>query len=161
MISDATRRAFNAAAKAACGGAGPGIDPARLGPAWLPNGYYTLTLPCGSHRTLRVHTEQHGAFAGRRLVGLLIGPANTSDYEDFGFVEPGGIKPWKRFVNAKQAGYAGLLWDLMRPAAEGGGPVEGCSVLLSKRCLVCNRPLTTPESYERGIGPTCAKRGRA
>lgn len=129
------------------------LDPAALGPAWLPNGLYTLTLPCGTHRTLRVYTQQEGVFAGKRLLALLIGPENTTDFEDAAFVFPTGVKVWKRFRNQKPAYYADLLWALMS-----GERVEGCSVQLSKRCIVCNRTLTTPDSLERGYGPTCAER---
>jgi hypothetical protein len=35
-------------------------------------------------------------------------------------------------------------------------PKATYTVQLSKRCLRCNRTLTTPESLERGIGPECA-----
>jgi hypothetical protein len=129
------------------------LDPAALGPAWLPNGLYTLTLPCGTHRTLRVYTQQEGIFAGKRLLALLIGPDNTRDFEDTSFVFPSGIRVWKRFRGKKPDEYAALLWSLMS-----GEKIEGCSVQLSKRCIACNRELTTPGSLERGYGPTCAER---
>lgn len=129
------------------------LDPAKLGPDWLPNGYYTLAFPCGTHRTLRVYTRGKGMFAGRRLVALLIGPDNTTDYEDFGTVEPTGIKVWKRFANAKQAEYAQLLWDMA-----GGEKIEDHDLIVSRRCLVCNRPLTTPDAVKFGIGEVCRER---
>lgn len=120
--------------------------------ARISNGYYTLTLGDGSHRTFRIWTKTltSSYFAGERVIGMLIGPDNTDDYEMFGFVRDEGISVWKRFANTKQAVYAGILWTLAT-----GGTEEGCELVVSKRCLCCNRELTTPESIERNIGPTC------
>lgn len=122
----------------------------------MPNGYFTLTLPDGSHRTFRVWTQNAEAkfCPGRRLIGMLIGPDNTADYEGFGFVEESGVVPWKRFKNTKQEVYAGILWEIVVEGRE----VEGCEVMESKRCLVCNRTLTDDVSISRGIGPTCWER---
>ena len=130
------------------------LDYGSLGPEWLPNGYYTLTLPCGSHRTIRIHTQQKGNLAGKRVASLLIGPDNTQDYEPFAFVEPSGeLKVWKRFAGQKQAEYTAILLDLAR-----GESIEGYEYMLSKRCLVCNRPLTTSDSILSGIGPFCREK---
>lgn len=121
----------------------------------IPNGFYTLTLPDGGHRTFRVHTRHPNAkFApGQRVIGLLIGPDNTSDYEGVAFLAAGGIQIWKRHRGGKTEVWLGVLWELMR-----GGHVDGCELLVSKRCLVCNRTLTDDESIARGIGPTCWER---
>lgn len=129
--------------------------PAGLLDARVPNGFFTLTLPDGSHRTFRVHTQNPQAkFApGKRVISLLIGPANTGDYERFGFVEADGVRVWKRYRDTKQAAYAEIVWEIAT-----GGRVEGCELLVSKRCMLCNRELTTPESLERGIGPLCWER---
>lgn len=35
---------------------------------------------------------------------------------------------------------------------------HGYRLLLEGRCVICNRPLTDPESIRAGIGPTCAAR---
>lgn len=134
-------------------------QPGLLPQAWLPNGYFTLTFPCGTHKTLRVHTQQGGKFAGRRLISLLVGPRNTSDYEEFGEITPSEQTPvlvWKHWRGSRTAYYAVLLLRLVRGEVVGGHSVE-----VSKRCLVCNRPLTTPESLVAGIGPECQKRGRS
>ena len=132
----------------------PKVDYGNLGPEWLSNGYYTITLPCGSHRTIRIHTQQKGDLAGRRIASLLIGPDNTQDYESFAFIEPSGeLKMWRRFAGQKQAEYTAILLDLVQ-----GEQIEGYEYTLSKRCLICNRPLTTAESAELGIGPICLER---
>ena len=120
----------------------------------IPNGIYTLRFPCGTHRTFRIFTKKETAkFApGQRIVAMLIGPNNDSfsDYEPFAFCDDTGIHVWKRFKNAKQAEYAELLWALAT-----GCEADGYELLISKRCLRCNRTLTTLESLESGLGPEC------
>ena len=118
----------------------------------LANGFHTLALPDGSHRTFRVHTQNAKAkFApGRRIISILIGPENTSDYEKFGWVDESGIKVWKRWQGKKQEEYATVIWKIA-----GGEVIEGYDLHTSQRCLVCNRELTTVESISRGIGPEC------
>lgn len=122
------------------------VMPAR----WLSNGFYTVVFPDGSHRTFRVRLEQLGTFKGKRTVSLLIGPDNTSDYETLGFVESGGFILWKRHRGTRSEKHVNILWRLAK-----GETIEGHELHLSKRCMICNRPLTTPESNERGIGPEC------
>lgn len=117
----------------------------------LPNGYMTISFPDGSHRTLRVRTQPASSkFApGKRIIGLLIGPDNTADYEDFCFLTERGPVMWKRFANTKNQHYAELLWVLNKE------PLDGYELVMSKRCLVCNRPLTDAESVRVGICPIC------
>ena len=129
----------------------PTFDLSDLARPEIHNGYYTLTLPCGTHRTFRLYTQQKGKLAGKRLLGMLIGPDNTSDYEDFAFMGEAGFAVWKRFANQRQATLAAILWKFIGE----GELVDGHEVTESRRCIRCNRTLTTPESYEAGIGPTC------
>lgn len=129
----------------------PAFDLAIVPRHDIHNGYYTLTLPCGTHRTFRLYTQQKGRLMGKRLLGLLIGPDNTSDYEDFAFLEADGFKVWKRFANQRQAEYAKLLTKMVVE----GELLDGHELTESRRCLKCNRPLTDPESNRLGIGPKC------
>lgn len=130
----------------------PPIDVSKLPRPDIHNGYYTLTFECGSHKTFRLFTQQKGrpGFAGKRILGLLIGPDNTNDYESFAFLEADGFAVWKRFKNQKQAEYAAKLFALMT-----GREVEGHTLERSSKCLRCNRSLTDPESIRLGIGPFC------
>lgn len=130
-----------------------GSDLKELPAKWLTNGFFTLTFPDESHKTFRIRTEQNGKFKGRRTISLLIGPDNTSDYEPFSFVEEEGPKVWKRFQNQRQAQYAQIVWDIAQ-----GEPIEGYELKISKRCLACNRPLTTKQSIELNYGPNCRER---
>lgn len=134
--------------------AGERVPTKTLPQPWLHNGYYTLTYPCGTHKTLRIHTQQAGKFAGRRIISLLIGPDNTNDYEQVGEITPMGVWMWQRWRGKKPEEYAKLVFDLMK-----GEKIEGFEVQESRRCLRCNRPLTTPESLAAGVGPECQKRG--
>lgn len=128
------------------------------------NGIYTiLNKESGQHRTFRIRTQAEDAkFApGSRIVALLTGPDNTSDYRGFGFVQKNGwITLWKKNQTPHYEGLAKAI-RLASKAIEKGEdsfttPKATYSVELSKRCLRCNRTLTTPESLTRGYGPECA-----
>ena len=135
----------------------------------IPNGIYTITNEAGKHITLRVHTKQGGKYKGSRQVSLLVGPDNTKDYDGFGFVRDNGtIYLWKNKRGNKLAWYAKLL---ERAAVEINNIIafddpkfkadftflkgRKYTVLLSKKCKRCNRPLTDPESIQVGLGPVC------
>lgn len=120
----------------------------------IPNGRFTLEFSDGSHKTFRIKTKRLGAkFApGQRVLGLLVGPDNTDDYEDFAWVNEDGFKVWNGRTN-KLKEYATLLWRLIA-----GEAVDGVTLLIEKRCLVCGRALTTPEAVERGVGSECWER---
>ena len=124
----------------------------------IPNGFYTLTFPDDSHKTFRIHTKKSTSkFApGKRVFSLLIGPDNTADYEGQGFVDETGIHVWKQkrggqYNPSKIEQYAAIVWSL----AVDGESLEGYELLVSKRCLRCNRLLTDDVSISLGIGPTC------
>lgn len=133
--------------------------------AKLFNGTYTVVnRESGEHRTFRVETQAADAkfAAGKRIVSLLTGPNNGSDYTGFGFVDDDGIHVWAKRREKPEGKrwspwevYAIMLWDL---AAEGGTRhyESQYAVRLAGTCLRCNRTLTTPDSIERGIGPICA-----
>lgn len=130
----------------------------------IPNGAYTIqNTKSGEWRTFEVKTKR-GTFAtGERVVSLLVGSDNCSDYKGFGFVKPEGILVWRKVRG--EAGkpsafevYANMIWSL---ATKGEGSAwfqRGYRLMIEKRCMRCNRRLTTPESIEAGIGPECAGR---
>jgi len=126
---------------------------AALPHPWLANGTFTVTFPCGTHKTIRLHTQQLGAMAGRRIFSLLIGPDNTTDYEGIGELTPAGPWAWKRWKGKKPDEYLQLLWLLLK-----GEKIEGHEVAASKTCLRCNRPLTDPTSIRDNLGPECRRK---
>jgi len=155
-----------------------GNEPTPAVPRVLPNGTWTIKSPAGGHRTLRVRTIlSESDLRGSRIVELLVGPDNERDYKGFGFVLSDGICVWKRCRSdagrdeACVDGYrwnaawsdfekvAHMLLSLMTRPAGGYFGGEGYTVEGEKRCLRCNRKLTTPESIEAGLGPEC--RGKA
>lgn len=166
---------------------------ARIAP--LLNGTYTIIKPTGEHRTLRIRNAVFGgrpAEAGKpgakgeekRVLELLVGPNNESDFEGFAFVSDRGVAVWTRkrgdgpawfgppFVlypslpaSASEhqrlaAALVDLAWDDgHRPVAGSRLAALGFRVELATDCIRCGRTLTTPESIDAGIGPECfAKR---
>lgn len=110
----------------------------------------------GTHRTFQIKTQKQDAnFApGERILSLLTGPDNTSDYTQMGFVKPdGSIILWKKF---RTEGYEKLVGVLKNIEV---WQERGFSYLLEGRCRRCNRRLTNPESISTGIGPECSKMG--
>jgi hypothetical protein len=119
--------------------------------AVIPNGYYTLVFPDGSHRTFKIITRMFGL--RQRVLSMLIGPENTTDFEPFAWVDDNGVHVWKRFRGSKHEEYGNLLWMLAT-----GCEADAYQLLISKRCLLCNRPLTTPLALNRGLGDKCYSR---
>lgn len=116
------------------------------------NGFITVHNPAsGQHRTFRVRTYTKGDLAGRRAIGLLCGPDNTSSYRDFGFVnDDGRVVVWKR----KRGGQFDQLAKVLN-YADWYAEHRGLEFQFSTRCRKCNRDLTDPLSIELGIGPVC------
>ena len=130
-----------------------------MGPV-IHNGLYTIrNKETGNWRTFRIKTQPADAkFApGERILGLLTGPDNTSSYKGFAFVNDSGVHLWNRYKNDKNLSvYAKMVWALLTIPTHPLQPKY--QIDISKRCLICNRPLTTPESLDTGIGPICAGR---
>lgn len=146
----------------------------------LHNGTYTVTHPTRGHYTVRVHTAKRGQLAGKRVVSLLTGPDNTSDYRAFAFWddERRVAFSWRSFRGEGSNGAVdgtryssapswskfeqklAILLALTVVATDGPVPTfaDGCSVATAGHCVRCNRLLTTPESIARGIGPECAEK---
>ena len=133
-------------------------DPPQKGS--IHNGIYTIRHRTGSfHRTFKVSSpSSRSRFYGKRIVSILIGPDNTSDYQGFGFFsESEGIQYWRRFEDSQWVQTAEMFSKWMRH-----GPTEEMTsdweIDSATFCIVCNRVLTTPASIKTGIGPVCAGR---
>lgn len=122
----------------------------------IPNGTFTMeSKKSGEHRTFRIHTQPDDAkFApGKRIVSILSGPDNVSSYLGVAFLEDETPKIWRRHqgTNTEE-----LVLYFCRAMTE---DLSGQVVIIeSRRCICCNRKLTTPESCRAGIGPICANR---
>lgn len=135
----------------------PAPRPPRVPARDVANGTYTLTNPAsGGYRTYRVQTWERdvgGSVELSRVLQLLVGSDNEGDFVGFAFLTDRGPSVWRRFQSANDKNQWGrLAWWFWKTVAEGEGPLQA---QLSKRCLRCNRKLTTPESLERGVGPEC------
>ena len=136
----------------------------------LKTGTWTVqNTNTGEHRTFRITRERsaEAKFApGRRLVELLTGPNNQSDFEAFGFASDDTITVWGKFrgeLNRPSAHdwFASMLAGLLggRAFVTRDWSARGYTVRGEAWCCVCGRALTNPESQETGIGPVCAGRG--
>lgn len=121
------------------------------------NGFVSMVSKrTGEHRTFRVWTQSDDSsfMPGRRLVGLLSGPDNESDYIAFGVLSESGdcIHLWKKHKESAFFRWvAAALLDPVRYSDRVDFSFDG-------RCRRCNRLLTCPESVESGIGPICSER---
>lgn len=118
------------------------------------NGIVTMrSLRTGEHRTFRIWTKskESNFMPGRRVVGLLSGPDNESDYRAFGVMDDDGrIHLWR-----KHQGERFYQWA----AAALSAPeqfLHQVEFSFDGRCRRCNRLLTDPDSVASGIGPHCA-----
>jgi hypothetical protein len=152
------------------------------------NGTYTIqNKATGEHRTFAIRTQPADAkFApNARVVSLMTGPDNESSYTGFGFLDSWTakdvddveertwvVKVWKskRGQDGKLSPfehYARILANAINTLAGDAETLTGdvsymerqYTVQLAKRCMKCNRKLTTPASIAAGIGPECAKKG--
>lgn len=146
------------------------------------NGTFTVDGgPKAGHFTVKLWTGSTGDFAGKRLLSLLTGPNNETDFKAVAFWddERQSAVVWRRFRGPSSTGYVdGFNWNRLgwspyeqklaiwcdlavrgaEPDRHGYWYTEGYTLLLESRCCVCNRKLTHPESIEAGIGPECATR---
>lgn len=127
----------------------------------IHNGTYTMrNVESGEHRTFKIRTVKEGPLEGKRIVALLTGPDNSTDFTGFGFVENDRISVWKKcrgeFKKSAYEWYAEMLETL---GCDGGRFKDKTyTVMVSRRCLKCNRKLTVPSSIESGYGPECGGR---
>jgi hypothetical protein len=118
----------------------------------LEEGHYTVVLPGGGHRTLAVTRAGPDFRAGPFIVAYLCGPDNERDYRAFAHITAEGTgRLWHRFKadSALATALASLVAD---PTGAAGAYRRGL------RCARCRRPLTHPDSIERGMGTRCAGR---
>jgi hypothetical protein len=124
------------------------------------NGAITVHNPkTEGHRTFLIRTMARGAYEGKRIVMLLIGPnrEDNSSWMWFGFAtEQYGISVFRsKRGNGKPSSFEKLARILNAPKK---GEKAGLRFLFEGRCRRCNRKLTTPTSIESGMGPVCAGR---
>lgn len=126
------------------------------------NGTVTIENPAtGQHRTFQVRTQTFGEgdkAEEKRVVALLEGPDNTSDYRPFAFVDEtnGHVFVWRRFRGEPGEPSAWEKFAKLLTQPEHFQESRGLEYLFEGRCRRCGRALTTPESIKSGIGPICA-----
>lgn len=145
------------------------------------NGTHTVSSPKGGHVTIKLHTAKKGALEGKRIISILIGPNNETDYTPVAFWNDKDqvANVWKKHKHpmsrlridgyhyparhemnmVREIELKLAIWASLAVREDKGyWYKEGYRLLLEGRCVVCNRKLTDPESIETGIGPVCAGR---
>lgn len=153
------------------------------------NGTYTASHKEWGYFVVKLHTVQNGDLAGKRILSLLTGPNNETDYSGAAFWDDDRKRAsvWKRHRGVtseypidgyhwQKEGWSVIekklaIWcDLAtRGSFDDAGEwecgtshwgSEGYTLQRAGHCIVCNRVLTDPASIARGIGPTCEGRKR-
>ena len=119
----------------------------------LFNGTYTvLNNETGTHKTFKIHTQSEDSkFApGQRVLYVL---DYNNEFVGLGFVNQNHVNVWKKHKGTQFEKLGVFVQRL------GEGVYDGrVDVMIAKKCMRCNRELTTPESIESGIGPICAEK---
>lgn len=152
------------------------------------NGTFTIISPRGGHKTFRIESildSKSSFFSGKRVIAIMDGRNNETDYKKFGFVDNQGIRVWNRYdlanmslfdqrkfeVEDQLSGDFEFLQDLRKNAVLYAKMVWqlstnpdnqfvklGYKLELSGECVFCGKTLTNPKSMRTGIGPECAKK---
>lgn len=122
----------------------------------ISNGTFTLiNKATTTYVTLKILTVQKGKLQGKRIVSRLVGTDNENSYKGFAFVdENDNIKVWRSQRSPKNLQTAHILRSLAMYDFH-SNYADKVEMKVSKRCVRCNRKLTTPESIRLGIGPLC------
>lgn len=74
-------------------------------PPKIHNGTYTIAHETRGHFTLKLHTAQEGQLAGRRILSLLVGPDNVTNFAGVAFWEDERTTAhvWKRYASNRDA----------------------------------------------------------
>lgn len=126
----------------------------------IPNGTYTVVLPSGNHRTIRISDDfREDQPEGAQMAAYLYGPDNDAQYQGFAFVQGGAARIWRSFASTTQtietSEVVQALYVLLQ-SPELAPEYAHAYALESGRCARCGRTLTVPASIYRGLGPVCA-----
>lgn len=148
------------------------------------NATFTVDNGKGTHYTFRIRQpkKQRPGFTGPipHFISLLTGPDNENSYTYMGKVEEtpirekvvqDGVEKFidtgkstllvRRTANSKYTDDSiplRVARVALHKAFTGQELPEGWTIYHMGKCGCCGRPLTVPESIERGIGPECWKR---
>ena len=128
----------------------------------LKTGTFTIVYPThNTHRTIKVE-DGDGGFAGKKILGIMIGTDNETHFFKFGHVNPDGtIRFWAVRTGDWDDTKKERVARAFAKIAEDEQTAFEAGVAYAKEsgnCFRCNRKLTNPESIASGIGPECAKK---
>ncbi len=147
-------------------------------PLTAHNGAYTVDHREAGHFTLKLFTATRGELAGKRILALLVGPNNRTNFKGVAFWDdarkrvnvwnkhkgPDSHSPINGFywqekgwstIEKKLAIWCDLVVRGSTDAVHGYWHTEDYRLMLESVCVMCNKKLTEPESIRIGIGPTC------
>lgn len=124
---------------------------------------HALDFILAGQATFTLESKKTGAYFSFRVVqrpgvdgwtvSLLTGPNNETDWKAVGNISSGGYllphASWDRDTPSHKA----FAWVLCRLTQ--GLPTTLLEIHHAGTCGACGRPLTTPESCTRGLGPIC------
>ena len=106
--------------------------------------------------TYKIYQRKNENICSRYLIYRLYGPDNENDYRYIGLIynDTGNIT----WASAHKGMDLKMLSAFLQIVKDPEQPwPDTCHFYMSGRCACCGRKLTTPESVELGIGPTCLK----
>jgi hypothetical protein len=124
---------------------------------------FTVDNGRGEWYTFQVkHKPADAQWPAKWFLSLLTGPANTTDYTYVGLLRLDGTigLTAKSRYNDESLPVKVARWALKLIWSE-SAPPAGYQIRHEGACGRCGRPLTTPESLERGLGPICDGRSLA
>lgn len=128
----------------------------RANLAHVPNATYTVVMDASEADwdTVRIRPWKSRA-DGSRVLAMLVGPDNGTDYVGVGTIHPDGtVSLWSDYRGNRRI--EGVVARLAASSAEDHDAMRHGYALLSGRCARCGRVLTVPASLHRGVGPECA-----
>jgi hypothetical protein len=137
--------------------------PVALELVWtIQNATYTLVRPDGSHITFRIKPDfREESGDDKHVVGYMYGYEEGAKFRGIGWLEEQGEGKAVRFVPWQSAGdvskVAVDLHTLLEVGTDRTAAGEAYA-LLSNRCCRCGLELTRPDSINRSMGKTCAKK---
>lgn len=116
------------------------------------------SLRTGAHFTYRIDCPKDNPDGDRRFVSVLTGADNTGDYTYIGMIYGNEFRQTARSRVGRDAMSVKVIAWFCRTVLASGIKHPELRINHEGHCGRCARPLTTPESVERGIGPECWKK---
>lgn len=110
----------------------------------------------GEHRTFRIsRKEDQDGGPAPYFIGLLTGPDNQASYTYAGILADDNRIRLTKASKLTCDSVPVRAWNYVAAHLAQGALPADAELMHEGACGACGRPLTTPESIQRGIGPIC------